>query len=115
KIKNSEWICNINKLKDLLKEQKEEIAFYCGVASSMDDYIPLFDKVVLLKASTKVLYKRLTNREGTGDMGTTEASRQTVLGWKDWWENQMKEKGAIVVPADGNPTEVTKEVIKVVS
>src|SRR5579872_5528801 len=43
KIKNSEWLCNINKLKKLLAQQRDELAFYCGVASNMDDLFPLFD------------------------------------------------------------------------
>ncbi len=112
KIKNSEWLCDVNKLKELFARQEKEIAFYCGVASNMDDLIPLFDKAILLKASSEVLYKRLASRKGTDDMGATEESRQAVLGWKDWWENEMVEKGAIALSADGSLDEVVKAVIK---
>lgn len=52
KIHNSEWICDANQLKKLLNEQKTDIAFYCGVASNMDDLIPLFDTFILLKTNT---------------------------------------------------------------
>lgn len=112
KIKNAEWICDISKLKKLLGEQKTERAFYCGVASNMDELIPLFDVFILLKANLGTVHKRLSNREGTGDIGTTEESRQTVLGWKEWWEEEMLQKGAIVVNADVALARIVREIIK---
>lgn len=111
KIHNSEWICDVDQLKKLLGEQKTGIAFYCGVASNMDDLIPLFDTFILLKTNSSTLHSRLSNREGTEDMGNTEESRQTVLGWKDWWEEEMTDRGAVVVSADGNPSEVAEKVL----
>ena len=115
KIKNSEWLCDVKKLKELLNQQKKDIAFYCGVASNMDGIIPLFDKVILLKTNPNELHRRLSTREGTEDMGNTEESRQAVLGWKDWWENEMTEKGAVIISADSNVAEVAKTVIGAVS
>lgn len=112
KIKNAEWICDISKLKKLLGKQKTERAFYCGVASNMEELIPLFDIFILLKASSGTVHKRLSSREGTGDIGTTEESRQTVLGWKEWWEEEMLGKGAIAVNADVAPASVVREIIK---
>jgi len=111
KIHQSEWRCNISKLRGLIKHQKTELAFYCGVGSNMDDIIPLFDKVFLLHVSGDTLRKRLKSREGTDDMGNTEESRGTVLGWKDWWENEMIQKGAVVVDAEKSPEEIAKEII----
>lgn len=112
KIKNSEWLCDVNKLQELLSKQKSEPAFYCGVASNMDDLIPLFDKVILLKTASEEIHKRLSTREGTEDMGNTEESRQAVLGWKDWWEGEMEEKGALTVDANGSPEQVAKTILE---
>lgn len=111
KIKNSEWLCNINKLKQLLKKQIKNIAFYCGVASNMGDLIPLFDKVILLKVGADTLHSRLSTQEGTNNIGNTEDSRQTVLGWKDWWENEMVKKGAIAIDASNKPGEVAQKIL----
>jgi broad-specificity NMP kinase len=69
KIKNSEWLCDITKLKELIAKQQDELAFYCGVASNMDDLFPLFNKVMLLKVDGESIYKRLLPREGTENMG----------------------------------------------
>jgi len=115
KIKKSEWLCDISKLKKLLSQQKNTIAFYCGVASNMDDVISLFDKVILLKTNPNELYRRLSTREGTENMGNTEESRQTVLGWKDWWENEMIEKGALPLSADGSLDEIVEAIMDEVS
>lgn len=112
KIKNAAWLCNIEKLQEVLNRQKNDIAFYCGVASNMDNIIPFFDKVFLLITNKETLHKRLSNREGKDDMGGNEASRQEVLGWKDWWENEMRDKGAIVVNADGTPNDVVDKIIR---
>ncbi|MFZ1627040.1 MAG: AAA family ATPase [Candidatus Moraniibacteriota bacterium] len=111
KIDASEWRCSVERLKGLIATQKNERTFYCGVASNMDDILPLFDKVFLLKASPDVLRGRLSNREGTEDMGGTEESRQAVLGWKDWWEETMEDKGAVTIDANHNSDEVAREII----
>lgn len=37
KVKNANWVCDTNKLKKLLQKQKEETAFYCGVATNNDE------------------------------------------------------------------------------
>jgi broad-specificity NMP kinase len=108
----SEWRCSVERLKELIATQKNERAFYCGVASNMDDILPLFNKAFMLKTSSEVLHERLSNREGTEDMGGTEESRQAVLGWKDWWEETMQDKGMIAIPADRSPNETAKEIIK---
>jgi broad-specificity NMP kinase len=114
KIKNAEWLCDVNKLKELLEQQKEDIAFYCGVASNMDDIIPLFDKTILLQTNPEILHKRLSSREGTGDMGNTEEGRKVVLGWKDWFEDKVKKHEAIVVNADGVIEDVVKKIIDLI-
>lgn len=111
-IEDSEWLCDVRKLKELLAAQKSDIGFYAGVASNMYDIIPLFDKVLVLKASKKTIHAHLKNREGTNDMGNTEESRQVVLGWKDWWEDEMVDKGALEVSAEGSVEEVTKRVLE---
>lgn len=111
KIKNAEWRCDIKKLKELLEKQKSSKAFYCGVASNMDDIIPYFDELILLQTQPEILRGRLSNREGTDDMGNTEESRDAVLGWKDWWENEMKDKGAKILNADGTIEETAQNII----
>ena len=109
-IKNAEWLCNSTKLKALITSQKSDVAFYCGIASNMDDILKFFDKVIVLQPDSNTLNLRLKNREGTSDIGNNQEGRDVVLGWKDWWEGEMLKKGAILVNANKTPEEVAKNI-----
>ena len=113
KIKNADWVCNKKKLKELLLKQKREIVFYCGVASNNNKITPLFNQTILLKVSSKILRQRLSGRKRTDAMGNTAKSREWVLSWKDWWENKAIEQGAMVINAEGTPTEIIRKIIRV--
>ncbi len=110
-VKNAEWRCDSAKLKALVDEQKDEVAFYCGVASNMDDIIPLFTKVLLLHVSSELLRQRLLSRDGTEEFGGTEEVRQQILGWKDWWEDEMRDRGAIQIDASGDVVAVADKIV----
>lgn len=114
KVKNADWICDKNKLKELLQKQNDGTVFYCGVASNNNEIIELFDQTILLQASSEAVRKRLNSRAGTDDMGNTAENRDWVLSWKEWWENQMIEQGAIIVDADGNCAEVARKILSMV-
>jgi len=112
KIKNSDWICNKNKLKELLRKQCDEICFYCGNASNNNEIIPLFNQTILLMVNPEVLYKRLSNRKGTNETGNTVENREWVLSGKDLWENQIIKQGVVIINANGDLIEVVRKIIK---
>ena len=114
-IKSAEWICDIGKLKKLVESKKSGIAFYCGVASNMDDLIPLFDKVIVLQPDPDVLNVRLKNREGTDDIGNNQNGRDVILGWKDWWEKEMHKKGGILVNANASSQKTTEKILDILN
>lgn len=111
-LKKAEWICNANKLEKLLNSQKEDVAFYSGIASNMEEILPLFDKFFVLFLTSEDLNDRLKNREGTEDIGNNQEGRDVVLSWKDWWEEEMKKKGAIIIDASKTPEMIAKEILK---
>lgn len=113
-IKSAEWRCDVGKLRGLLDSQKTETGFYCGIASNMDEILPLFDKVMVLRPDSRVLSGRLETREGTADIGNTKEGREVVLGWKDWWEGEMRKKGAILVDANRSPSEIADRIIRLI-
>ncbi|MDO8340610.1 MAG: AAA family ATPase [Candidatus Woesebacteria bacterium] len=110
-LKNAEWICNVDKLKQRLNIQKEEIAFYSGIASNMDDILPLFEKFIVLYLTSEALNDRLRNREGTEDIGNNQEGRNVILGWKDWWETKMRNKGAIFIDASRPSKEIGIDIL----
>lgn len=115
KVNNSRWICNIEKLKELVDNQKEGIAFYCGIASNNLDLMDLFDKSLLLSANPEEINNRLLPREGTSDHSNTEAGRNRVLGYKDEFEQKMLNAGMVIVNANSNPKEIVTEILRIIS
>jgi len=111
-LKSAEWICNLENLKSFLASQKSDLAFYSGIASNMDDILPLFNKVIVLQPDPKILNERLKNREGTEDIGNTQEGRDIILGWKDWWEDEMKKKNAILIDANASVEEISKTILE---
>lgn len=113
KVKNSDWICDKDKLQELIRAQTEEIAFYCITTSNTEEIIPLFTDIILLRPSPETVRKRLSNREGKEDMGNVKETREWILSWKDWWENKMIEKGAVAIDANGTLKDIAQKILDV--
>ena len=95
------WLCDIEKLKEKLAEQKNVVV--AGVASNQDDYLKLFDKVFVLHCSPKTAVSRIEARTDN-EFGKHPAEQQRILSWQKDFEQEMIQKGAI--PLDvGRPLE----------
>ena len=111
KVKQADWICDKKKLQYLMRKNSKGIVFYCGTASNLDDLLPLFDKIFLLKVSQRQLRERLSTRT-SNDFGRTTEVQKWVFSWKKWWENHMIEKGSIVIDASRSLREVVEDIIR---
>ena len=112
KVKRGDWICDKENLKEIIRKENADIAFYCGTASNVDDLISLFDKVIVLKTSPDVIKQRLSTRKPK-DFGNTKEVQDWVLGWKDWLEDHIQSEGAVVIDANGSPEEISKKIIEI--
>ena len=92
-------------------KNSQGIVFYCGTASNLDDLLPLFDKLFLLKISKKLLRERLSTRT-SNDFARTREVQDWVFSYKSWWENHMKEKGAIAIDSSRLLREVANDIIE---
>lgn len=110
KVKNIDWLCDKEKLAALIENESGPITFFCGSASNIDDITPLFDLVILLKVDEKVMRERLSTR-ADNDFGRTPKVQDWLMEWKDWFEDKMHEKGAIVVDANQDLVSVARDVI----
>jgi broad-specificity NMP kinase len=109
-----DWVCDTKKLEKLLVDNQPGLAFYCGIASNLDDVLPMFGKVFLLRVGPETLRKRLSKRRAD-DFGRAPAIQEWLLGWKGAWEDEMQRKGAVVTNADRDVGEVVDEIIGVVT
>lgn len=110
-VKQADWICDKKKLQRLMRKNSKGIVFYCGTASNLDDLLPLFDKIFLLKVSSKVLRQRLSTRT-SNDFGRTAEVQKWVFTWKKWWEDHMIEKGAITINASRSLRKIANDIIE---
>jgi dephospho-CoA kinase len=110
-VKQADWICDKKKLQRLMRKNSDGIVFYNGTASNLDDLLPLFDKIFLLKVSQKILRERLSTRT-SNDFARTAEVQKWVFSWKKWWEDRIKEKGAIVIDASRPLREVANDIIE---
>ena len=111
KVQNIEWLCNAARLTSLIAAEKNDIAFYCGSATNLDEILPLFDTIVLLKVGHEAMQQRLTDRT-ENDFGKTREVRDWLLTQKDSWEDDVERKGATVIDAHQSIADVAREIIE---
>ena len=113
-LKHSEWICDIEKLQQIIQEnttETNELIFYCGTATNSDELFSLFDKVFFLHVSDDVLRERLTAR--TTGFGSNPKVQEWIFSWKESAENNMLKLGAIKVNAERPLEDIAAEIIKI--
>ncbi len=110
-VKQCDWICDKNKLQEIVRKNAKDVVFYCGTASNLDELLHLFDEVFLLKANPKILRERLSTRK-SNDFGRTSEVQEWILSWKKWWEDHMREKGAIIIDTNRDIKEITTDIVE---
>lgn len=109
-VKRRDWVCNKKKLRKLLSRNKTGVVFYSGTASNIDELLPLFDKVFLLKASRETIRRRLSKRTSKS-FGNNPEIRKWVLSWKGWWENHMRRRGAVTINANHSVQKIATDIL----
>ena len=107
-VKQHDWICDKKKLQTLIRENSG-IFFYAGAAANIDELLPLFDQIFLLKVSQKTLRKRLSMRKRP-DFGRTSAVQKWMFGWMKQWEDNLQRKGAIIISVKGSIRETATSI-----
>ncbi len=104
-----EWICDIEKLKKIVEVDKEVIVVV-GVASNQNDFLHLFDKVILLQCQPETFIQRIIDRKDN-DFGKDESAQEFLLGWYKKYEEDMIKKGAIPINTEETIENVVNAVI----
>lgn len=105
----ADWVCDIEKLKSLIMNQKTEVAFFCGGTSRTEELMGVFDSTVVLQVSDETTSKRLSNRV-RGEFGNKQAARDWVLSWKHRVESDWLAAGGIGISAESEPNIIAKTI-----
>ena len=108
------WVCDVKYLQKLLDNAMKngsDLVFILGVASNQNDFLDMFDKVILLQCMPDTFIHRLTHRTNN-DFGKDKTVQEAVLGWYEEFENKLIERGAISINTEKHIAEVVEEVLK---
>lgn len=102
---NHAWLCDVEDLKKRLLEAEHVVV--AGLGSNQNDYLPLFDKVFVLRCRPEIFLARIETRT-TNDFGKHPPEQRMLLEWQQTFETEMIQKGAIPLDAE-RPLEVVVE------
>ncbi len=105
-----DWICDIEYLNKLLNKNVDVI-FVLGMAGNQDEFLNMFDKILLLQCSPETFCKRIENRTDN-DFGKDKKIQQQILDRYEAYAEKMLSKGAISIDTEKPIDEVVNEVIK---
>ncbi len=118
-IHSREWfndkkrICDIKILKAILAQQEDVVV--AGVASgNAHEYLPLFDKVILLQCSPEDNVHRLETRDNPSGYGKTKTEQEDNLEWKKEFDPELLAYGAVPVSTEGELSVVVGPIIDLI-
>ncbi len=94
-----EWICDVEYLKKLLSKKDADLVFVLGCSENQDDFLDIFDKVLLLQCKPETFFKRLADRTNN-DFGKHPSVQDAILVWYKDFENGLLENGAVSINTD---------------
>lgn len=105
------WVCDGEKLKKLINEQKQNIVFALGMPSNQDQYLDFFNKIFLLQCNEETFLRRIDERNDN-PFGKEIAEREQILSFYKNFEKNLIENGAIPINAEKNISEVANSILK---
>jgi dephospho-CoA kinase len=112
KMERMQWLCKLEKLKELIDNQKDEVAFYCGAPNNVEEMVSSFDKVILLTTDPDIIRQRLSSRKDNG-FGKSAQVQDYILDNKENIERSLQEKGAITIDSNQNISKVVEDVVTI--
>lgn len=99
-------IWDIDKVREIVMDQRDEVVFFCGGSRNFHKFIDLFDKVFVLNVDSETLKNRLESRE-SGDWGGNDKQKEFILNLHK--ANNTIPKGIVIDTA--RPIEEVVDVI----
>lgn len=102
------WLCDVEGLKKMLAEAEHIVVV--GLADNQGDYLPLFDKVFVLRCRPEVFLARIEARTNN-DFGKLPPEQRKLLNWERTFEAEMMQKGAVPLDAERPLEVVVRDII----
>ncbi len=108
-INSHSWICDIKQLKNLISQQG--LVVVLGLADNQNEFLPLFDKVILLQCRPETFLKRIIERKDNV-FGQDETSQEYLRDFYKKFENKVLKNGAATINVEESIGNVIDKVIR---
>ena len=98
-----DWIVDVEYLTELLGKASDTV-FVLGMAGNQNEFLPMFDKILLLECSPETFFKRIDDRTDN-DFGKDPEIKAQILNRYQPYAQEMLSRGAISISTD-RPIEV---------
>ena len=105
-----ERLCDIPQLKELLARDENIVMAGTG-GDSQTEYLPLFDKVLLLQCDPDILVHRMQTRTNKSGYGKTKAEQDNNVEWQKEFDPELISLGAIPINTAGKLDDVVDTII----
>lgn len=107
-----DWVLDKDLLNSLIKKSNAERVFVFGMASNQNEFIDIFDQIILLHCNPIVFSKRIAEREGNS-FGKDEDVMLQIMTRSDSYRKEMQSKGAIVIDTDQSVDSIIEELLRI--
>jgi adenylate kinase family enzyme len=109
-IKSHDWICDPILLSKLLEVKGDVYVF--GISANQNEFMSLFDKVIVLQCSSETFLKRILQREDNV-FGKEKTAQDYIVAMYQQFERDLLEQGAISINAEESVEEVVQAILGV--
>lgn len=109
-----DWFCNVQKLENALNSYSGDYVVALGVSSNQNDFLSLFDQIIVLQSNRETLEHRLLTRKAN-TWGKKEYQRNIVFAGYKEFENDLISRGAIGIENSGAVEETVEHIMKIIS
>ena len=111
-IESHSWICNIEKLKQLINQNESVVIL--GLADNQEEFLSFFDKIILLQCKPETFLNRIKER-ADNPFGQDKSAQEYLLDTYKAFEQKILENGAIAVNTEDPTQMVIEKIVKQIS
>lgn len=119
-VESREWfdsvdrLCDIHKLKEILSQYENIVVAGTTSGSNQEEFLSLFDKIILLQANPQTLVHRMQTRTNKSGYGKTKAEQEDNVEWQKEFDPLLLSLGAIPVSTEGELGNVVDNIIALI-
>ena len=107
-IDSHKWVCDVEQLKKLINTADPIIIL--GLAENQEEFINLFNKVLLLQCPPEVFLQRIMERKDN-DFGKDPSAQEFIKSSYQEFETKLLEHGAISIDANRPINDVLQSIL----